>query len=153
MNFVAWNSLLFAFKWVLILFIYIVLFIIVAAVRREMSLRIGAKQPAPAVISGRLKVVRKGSDPNLDNGAVLLLQAENRIGAAMDNDIILGDQYISSHHARLRLDGNGWWIEDLGSRNGTFINGSRCPPHMPRQAPAGATLEMGDMAFQILEKS
>lgn len=43
------------------------------------------------------------------------------IGAAPENKIILDDSVVSAHHARLRRDRDGWWIEDLGSTNGTAV--------------------------------
>ncbi len=45
-----------------------------------------------------------------------------RIGRAADNDIVLDDPRVSSHHARLLISGARTPIEDLGSSNGTFIN-------------------------------
>ena len=50
------------------------------------------------------------------------LRAVNLIGRAADNTITLGDERISAHHARLSYSGGQWLLEDLGSRNGTFVN-------------------------------
>jgi pSer/pThr/pTyr-binding forkhead associated (FHA) protein len=45
-----------------------------------------------------------------------------RIGRVPDNDIVLDDPRVSSHHARLLVSGDRTLIEDLGSSNGTFVN-------------------------------
>jgi len=37
-------------------------------------------------------------------------------------DVQLSDENVSNHHARLRFHHSQWWLEDLGSKNGTFIN-------------------------------
>jgi hypothetical protein len=47
------------------------------------------------------------------------------VGRADDNDLVLVDPEISRHHARLEPDGQGWRAVDLGSTNGTWINGAR----------------------------
>ena len=46
-----------------------------------------------------------------------------RLGRSPDNDIILRDPATSGHHARLERRGEQFWIVDLGSTNGTFVNG------------------------------
>lgn len=43
------------------------------------------------------------------------------IGRAPDNDLVLRQPSVSSHHARVLVGPDGIWIEDLGSRNGTFV--------------------------------
>ena len=48
-----------------------------------------------------------------------------RIGRAEDNDIVIADAQASAYHAVLRHDGANWTVEDLGSTNGTFVNGRR----------------------------
>src|SRR5262245_58889600 len=45
-----------------------------------------------------------------------------RIGRAADNEIVLDDSRVSSHHARLIVSGSRMMIEDAGSSNGTFLN-------------------------------
>jgi hypothetical protein len=46
-----------------------------------------------------------------------------RLGRSPDNDVILRDPATSGHHARLERRGEQFWIVDLGSTNGTFVNG------------------------------
>ena len=46
----------------------------------------------------------------------------NLIGRARDNTIVLDEQTVSSHHARLSYQQGQWWLEDLGSKNGTGVN-------------------------------
>lgn len=46
----------------------------------------------------------------------------NLIGRASDNTIRLDETTVSSYHARLSFQGGQWWLEDLGSKNGTGVN-------------------------------
>jgi ABC-type multidrug transport system ATPase subunit len=47
------------------------------------------------------------------------------VGRAPDNDHVVDHPMVSSHHARLTAQTGGWLLEDLGSANGTFLNGER----------------------------
>ena len=127
--------------------IYLVLFFVVIVVLREMRQHVRKAGRAP----GRLRVVKGGSDGRLQPGRVLTLQSPATIGAHGESEIVLNDKLVSGHHARLRRDGTQWLIEDLGSTNGTFVDGQRCTPHREHIVPAGATLEIGDVVLQLLE--
>src|SRR5215217_409422 len=54
-----------------------------------------------------------------------LADGEYVIGRRSDCQIFVPDMRVSRQHARLWKDGEGWTLEDLGSNNGTFINGVR----------------------------
>ncbi len=47
------------------------------------------------------------------------------IGRSRENDIFLPDQWLSRHHAEIHRDGEGFSLKDLGSKNGTLLNGAR----------------------------
>jgi len=67
-------------------------------------------------------VVRRGPQPNqsydLNKDIVTL-------GRDITNDIVINDPEVSRHHMRMTRGAGGFTIEDLGSTNGTFINGQR----------------------------
>ncbi len=67
-------------------------------------------------------VVRRGPQPNqtyeLDKDVITL-------GRDITNDIVINDPEVSRHHLRLTKGADGFNLEDLGSTNGTFINGQR----------------------------
>lgn len=60
-------------------------------------------------------------------------------GAACD--VVVNDQSMSRQHARIAPDGDGWTVEDLGARNGIFVNGQRVDGRRP-MVP-GDVLKMG----------
>jgi ABC-type multidrug transport system ATPase subunit/ABC-type multidrug transport system permease subunit len=65
------------------------------------------------------------------------------IGRAQDCDLVVPEAPVSSHHCRLTHQADGFTLEDLGSTNGTFVNGDRIAPHEPVHMPHGARVTLG----------
>jgi pSer/pThr/pTyr-binding forkhead associated (FHA) protein len=74
----------------------------------------------------------------LPDGTERELSAEFAIGRAEENDLTIEKPTVSRHHAVLTEEGERWFLEDRGSFNGTFLNGSRI------QAGAKVPLRHGD---------
>lgn len=78
-------------------------------------------------------LVISSESKSLTAGDKLPLLGVTSIGRGVSNTIVVDDEYISSEHVLLTWRGNRWWVEDLGSRNGTLLNGQ------PLTAPAVIT--------------
>lgn len=55
----------------------------------------------------------------------LVSSAERYLGRDEGNDIVVGDEEVSARHARVCLVEGAFWVEDLQTTNGTFVNGER----------------------------
>ncbi|MBV9407390.1 MAG: DUF3662 domain-containing protein [Candidatus Eremiobacteraeota bacterium] len=70
------------------------------------------------------------------------------LGRADDNDVVLRDARASRHHAKIVADGTGWSVEDIGSSNGTFVDGAEV---RRSRLDRGQTLTIGDTPLKIVE--
>jgi pSer/pThr/pTyr-binding forkhead associated (FHA) protein len=72
-----------------------------------------------------------------------------RLGRSPDNDLILRDPATSGHHARIELRAQQFWIVDLGSTNGTLVNGE---PIQEKELNHGDRITIGQNAvhFSVL---
>jgi len=92
-------------------------------------------------VTGRLVVVKS---PDLDEGRDFELDsAQLTIGRGGQNDIaIRSDEYASARHARFEPRQDGVWVQDLGSTNGTYLNGARLD--RPRRLAEGDIVRIGE---------
>ena len=96
---------------------------------------------------GRLVVL---TSPALDQGDTFTLDSHPlTMGRGANNDVpIPTDEYASGRHARFEPRRDGVWIEDIGSTNGTFVNGIRLTRE--RKLVAGDVVRIGetDLRFE-----
>ena len=90
-----------------------------AAARQVEQVRHSAARPP-----GRLIVVQAGQTDLLP-GQSFPLSVITRLGRAASNTVVIQEPFASNEHARLYRRDQRWWLEDLGSRNGTRLNGER----------------------------
>jgi pSer/pThr/pTyr-binding forkhead associated (FHA) protein len=62
------------------------------------------------------------AESSLYAGTSLPLEHYTTIGRHDDNTIAIDDGFVSGSHAEMVFDNGGWWLHDLGSTNGTFVN-------------------------------
>ncbi|MGI8972780.1 MAG: FHA domain-containing protein [Gaiella sp.] len=92
---------------------------------------------APA--ASRLVVVES---PVLTAGTSLSVTSRVQLGRGAENGVRLdGDTTVSSRHAAVERRSDGLWVEDSGSTNGTFVNGSRVTS--PRLLQLGDVVRVG----------
>jgi hypothetical protein len=81
-------------------------------------------------------------------GAEIALDGEQlTIGRSSESDLVVRDDYTSTHHARLLLWGDHWVVQDLDSTNGTFLDGTRVT--VPTPLPAGTPVRIGTTTFEL----
>jgi len=87
-------------------------------------------------------------DPAASRSVSIPLRASTWIGRDRRNTLVLADEYASGRHAVVRCAKDGrWWVEDLGSRNGTYVNGHRVESSRP--LGSGDVLQIGRSRFRF----
>ncbi len=75
-----------------------------------------------STIGEAILMVRGGPE---EGASVTLSGGITMMGRAALNDVVLEEPGVSRQHAGIRGDAEGYWIADLGSRNGTFVNSEK----------------------------
>ena len=155
---VAVETVLLALKIAFLVLLYLFIWRIVRAAAKDVRLpqesmilspghaaAAGLVQPQPTI--GALVVVKS---PALEQGERFELDsAPLTLGRGAPNDVELhGDEFASARHVRVEPRRDGVWIEDIGSTNGTFVNGTRL--ERPRRLTPGDVLRVGetDLRFE-----
>jgi pSer/pThr/pTyr-binding forkhead associated (FHA) protein len=83
-----------------------------------------------------------------NKGEVISLdQAPLLIGRGNDAAIRLDDDYVSTRHARIGASGDQWYVEDLGSTNGTYVGNSRIS--QPTAISLGTQIRIGKSILEL----
>jgi pSer/pThr/pTyr-binding forkhead associated (FHA) protein len=75
------------------------------------------------------------------------LDGSTTIGRSVECELRLDDTYVSQQHARIFDRSGNWYVEDLGSTNGTFVNGERVEGR--KQLHRGDLVQIGDTELRF----
>ncbi len=124
--------------------IYLLLFRLLTALLADLRGR-GLLAVQPGQEYGCLEVIA-GAEL-LPKGRLVRIDSKGlRIGRGNHNDIVLPDHFASHEHALFRQQKGITMLEDLGSTNGTWVNGERI--RSPVQLVAGDYIKIGSVTFQ-----
>jgi hypothetical protein len=132
----------------LVALLYLIILQVVGVARRDLRrlalAPAGATRAGPVV--GHLVVIDTGSTA-LQPGSRLDLTSITSIGRAPTNNVVLESTFVSTAHTRISYKDGSLWVEDLGSRNGTKVNGQ--PVIQPVAVKPNDILEVGDVRFKF----
>lgn len=99
-------------------------------------------------LSGGIEVVKTGDNYLLPVGTVYPLHPITNIGRLEDNSIPINSQFISGHHSRIYLKNNAYMLKDVGSTNGTYLNGTKI--NRPEIIKTNDLIGIGDIVFKVI---
>jgi pSer/pThr/pTyr-binding forkhead associated (FHA) protein len=142
-----WTVLL--LRVVFIFLLYFFVFQVIRVITRELRVAAGAGQPAIEAIDvhGAILVAEPG-DSNLHRGEVYELEPVTVIGRHPRATIVIDSTFVSSEHLQLNWEQDRWWVTDLRSTNGTFVNGSQI--RVPTGLRPGDVIELGAIRLQLV---
>jgi hypothetical protein len=122
--------------------IYLFLARVIRVLLRD--LRAAAREPADR--PGRLIVLESpGGEPTA--GQSFGLDVITSLGRDVNNAIVIDDPFASADHAVLTYRGRDWFVEDLASKNGSYVNGRRVDGVAPMGF--GDELQIGQVRMRL----
>ena len=154
---IAVDEALLALKIAFIVLLYLFIWRIVRTVAQDVRL------PQESFVLAPQQAAAAGLGPRARTGSLVVLSspalkvdsertldsAPVTLGRSSDNDMELGDdEFASAHHARVEPRRDGVWVQDVGSTNGTFVNGMKLDS--PRKLAPGDVIRVGetDLRFE-----
>lgn len=113
--------LIWIMRFVLLGMIYIFLYKVIKVMYNDLK---GGKEKRG--LSLGIEVVKVNNNMSMiPIGSIYPLHHVTNIGRTQDNNIVLDSEYVSGYHARIYMKNNAFVLKDMGSTNGTFLNGMR----------------------------
>jgi hypothetical protein len=132
--------------WVVRILFLVLLYVFLFGIARALLRDLRAAAREPTVELGRLVVVASpGGEPAA--GSTLALDAITTLGRDVNNAVVVDDEFVSAEHAVLTFRGRTWYVEDLNSTNGTFVNGSQVDGVAP--LGYGDEIQLGQVRLRL----
>lgn len=97
-------------------------------------------------MSKKTRWILTGVSGNAKGREFVVLSEEVHVGRTSENDIVLNEKGVSRHHALVGLQGNTLWVQDLSSKNGTFVNRKKISRVTLQKSDL---LQLGECTFRV----
>ena len=124
------------------------LYLFLAAVLRVVWRDVVRAAPQRRGSVGRAFLVVQLGGQKLRSGSRIAIEGAASIGRDSDNQVVIDDSTVSGRHAVLVYRDGRWWIEDLGSTNGTWLGDQRVDA--PRPIGAGELIQIGRIELRLV---
>jgi hypothetical protein len=144
----------------LLILLWIFVFTVLGVIRRDLfagarSRLVAAPRGVGVMAGGRPAKVKRGRAAHqvvvtagaLAGTRITLGESPITIGRAEDSTLVITDDYASARHARLVPRAGQWFIEDLGSTNGTYLDRTKVTGPIP--VPLGVPIRIGRTALEL----
>lgn len=140
------SALSIIFKYIFIIIIYLFIFTIIRLIYLDI------RSMDSFSLAGRpyLKLVNRKDSLSYKVRDHYVIDEEISLGRDKDNDIFLKDPFISKQHMIIVRDEGNYFLEDLNSANGTFINQEKVEDVVPLKN--GDIIEVGNIEFLFVNK-
>ena len=139
------NIVFIALRYAFIGLLYIFLILVIRAIYRDIKSPEEKARPAKRKKREQPQLVVITADRNV--GAKYMLTDEILIGRAASSDVLIDDTYASQQHARIFPHDSVYCVEDLGSTNGTYVNGRKIS--YPLELRVGDRIKIGKTVFEF----
>ena len=103
--------------------------------------------PPEAIAAGEAFAAKLSFETGPFTGRIIALPNQMvTLGRAPDNDVVVADPATSGRHGRIEVRAGAFWISDLGSTNGTLVNGE---PVIDKQLSDGDLIAIGQNTIRF----
>lgn len=139
------NIVFIGLRYLFIGLLFLFLFLVLRAIYRDISAPDAAARAPRQKRRDRPHLLVVAADRNL--GAKYYLLDDVLIGRAGNSQVVLEDTYASQQHARVYRGDGVFYVEDLGSTNGTYVNGRKIS--YPLELRQGDRIKIGKTVFEF----
>jgi pSer/pThr/pTyr-binding forkhead associated (FHA) protein len=137
------------FKYIFIIIIYYFVYAII----RLIYLDISTTTHTGKKLSGKnpyLKLINRRETLNFRVDESYFLDEEKTLGRSNKNEICIKDPFLSGEHATFLRNKDVWYVSDLGSKNGTYVNDEKIDA-TPYELTDGDTVHLGQLNFIFVD--
>lgn len=99
-----------------------------------------------------LKVVNRLDSLNFKMQEYYVIEGDMSLGRSSRNDVVIKDKFVSKNHLLIREKNQRYYLEDLGSANGTFLNGVKIDPNELIELQNNDKIGVGFIQFIFVNK-